>query len=148
MGHGADLTTELAADHRLLELLLRQLEADHHAAHVDQLAQALAHHGAITDRYLYPALRIWLPDGIPLAERGRRSQAVIALTMRDIAARDVLGEDLGPPLARLSDQLARHVRDEEDRLVPALAAAVTWHVLEDLGEKARAARAPHLGRLA
>jgi hypothetical protein len=144
MGHGADLTTELAGDHRLLELLLRRLETEEdgpgRTARVEQLAQALTRHAAITERYLYPALRIWILDGMALAERGRQSQAVIALTMRDIAARDVLGQDLTLQLARLADQLARHVRDEEERLTPALSAAVTWHVLEDLGEKVRASR--------
>jgi len=144
MGHGADLTTELAGDHRLLELLLSRLGAEKDApgrtARVEQLAAALTRHATITERYLYPALRIWLLDGMTLAERGRQSQAVVALTMRDIAARDLLGEDVELQLARLSDQLARHVRDEEERLIPALSAAVTWHVLEDLGDKVRTSR--------
>jgi hypothetical protein len=146
MGHGSDLTTELAGDHRLLELLLSRLEADKDAdapdrtARIDQLAAALTRHAAITERYLYPALCIWILDGTTLAERGRQSQAVAALTMRDIAARDLLGQDLGPPIARLRDQLARHVRDEEERLIPTLSAAVTWHVLEDLGDRVRTSR--------
>lgn len=144
MGHGADLTTELAGEHRLLELLLSRLEADRDApgrtTRIEQLTEALARHAAITERYLYPALRIWILDGMTLAERGRQSQAVVALTVRDIAARDALGEGVEVQLARLSDQLARHVRDEEDRLVPALSAAVTWHVLEDLGDKVRSSR--------
>ena len=144
MGHGADLTTELAGEHRLLELLLNRLEADKDAPgrtmRIEQLTEALARHAAITERYLYPALRIWILDGMTLAERARQSQAVVALTLRDIAARDVLGEGVEPQLARLSDQLARHVRDEEERLVPALSAAVTWHVLEDLGDKVRNSR--------
>lgn len=144
MGHGADLTTELAGDHRLLELLLSRLEAEKDApgrtARIEQLAAALTRHAAITERYLYPALRIWILDGMTLAERGRQSQAVVALTMRDIAARDLLGQDVELQLARLRDQLARHVRDEEERLVPALSSAVTWHVLEDLGDKVRTSR--------
>jgi len=144
MGHGADLTTELAGDHRLLELLLSRLRAEKdgpgRTARVDQLAAALVRHAAITERYLYPALRIWILDGMTLAERGRQSQAVITLTMRDIAARDALGQGVDLQLARLSDQLARHVRDEEERLVPALCAAVTWHVLKDLGDKIRTSR--------
>ena len=144
MGHGADLTTELAGDHRLLELLLHRLEADKDApgrtARIERLAAALARHAAITERYLYPALRIWILDGMSLAERGRQSQAVVALTMRDIVARDALGQGVDGQVARLADQLARHVRDEEERLVPALSAAVTWHVLEDLGDKVRTSR--------
>lgn len=144
MGHGADLTTELAGDHRLLEVLVSRLEADKDApgrtARIEQLETALARHASITERYLYPALRIWILDGTTLAERGRQSQAVVALTLRDIAARDMLGEGVDLQVARLSDQLARHVRDEEERLVPALASAVTWHVLEDLGDKIRTSR--------
>jgi hypothetical protein len=141
MGHGADLTTELAADHRLLEMLLARLQGGNLApGHVERLASILARHSLLTRRYLYPALRSWAPNGAALADKGTESQRELSRTVKDIAARDAHGRDRAPLVAALTEQMDRHIREEEDQLIPALAASVTWHVLEDLGERARAAR--------
>jgi hypothetical protein len=144
MGHGTDLTTELASDHRLLEMLVGEVEAekaaDGHSIRVQRLINRLARHLLITQRYLYPALRVWAPDGASLAEQGGTSLDGLAQAMGDLCAGDAAAADRTELISALAAQLDLHIQQEEERLIPALAAAVTWHVLEDLGDKVRAAR--------
>ncbi|HLK43170.1 MAG TPA: hemerythrin domain-containing protein [Thermoleophilia bacterium] len=143
MGHGADLTTELASDHRLLEMLVREVEAekteDGRSIRVRRLINSLGRHLLITERYLYPALRLWAPDGASLAEQGGKSLDGLARAMGDLSA-DGAAADRPELVSALTAQLDLHIQQEEGRLIPALADAVTWHVLEDLGDKVRAAR--------
>jgi Hemerythrin HHE cation binding domain len=143
MGHGADLTTELASDHRLLEMLVGEVEAekaeDGCSIRVQRLVDSLARHLLITRRYLYPALRVWAPDGATLAEQAGESLDGLSRAMGDLYAGDAAA-GRAELVSALAAQLDLHILQEEQQLIPALAEAVTWHVLEDLGDKVRAAR--------
>ncbi len=115
MGHGADLGTELAADRRLIDLVAEEYEAESDPERrlelVGRLTAATARHVMSATRLLCDALHEYLPDRV-----------------------DELADALVTQARGLLDV-------EETRLLPALEQTVSWHVLEDLGEKVRAGRA-------
>ncbi|MGH6657811.1 MAG: hypothetical protein ACRDVE_21705 [Actinocrinis sp.] len=115
MGHGADLRTELAADQRLIELAARRCADERDPARRHELVEQLA---ALTARHV------------------QQTAGLLADALHEYAP------EYEDELARALAAQARGLLDvERERLLPALEKAVTWHVLEDLGEKVRAGRA-------
>jgi len=116
MGHGADLGTELAADRKLIDLVAEQYEAESDPERrrelIKQLTTVTARHVLQTTQLMCDALHEYA------AERN---------------------DDLAQALVAQARGL---IEVEESRLLPALEATVSWHVLEDLGEKVRAGRMP------
>lgn len=144
MGHGADLGTELAADRKLIELVAGQCKAEQDPARqralIKQLTAAVEEHVTLTSRCLAGALREYLPDGGELSRQGERVRDQVSWTLGRVAEQNGHGE-AGPELvSALARQVHGLLEVEQRRLLPALEQAVTWHVLEDLGDKVRAAR--------
>lgn len=115
MGHGADLGTELAADRKLIELVAEEYEAEPDQERrrelIKQLATVTARHVLRTTRLMCDALHEYAAES--------NDDLARALVVQARALLDV----------------------EERRLLPALEQTVSWHVLEDLGEKVRVGRA-------
>jgi hypothetical protein len=114
MGHGADLGTELAAERKLIDLVAEEYEAqsdpERRRELIKQLTEVTARHVLQTTALMCDALHEYA------AERN---------------------DDLAQALVAQ----ARGLLDvEETCLLPALEENVSWHVLEDLGEKVRAGR--------
>ncbi|HZU56570.1 MAG TPA: hypothetical protein VFA06_11930 [Actinocrinis sp.] len=144
MGHGADLGTELAADRKLIELVAGQCAAEQDPARqralVKQLTAAVEEHVTLTSKCLAGALREFVPGGGELSRQSDRVRDQVSWTLGRVAEQNGYGE-AGPELVSTLAGQARGLLDvEQNRLLPALEQAVTWHVLEDLGEKVRAAR--------
>lgn len=114
MGHGADLGTELAAERKLIELVAEQYEAESDPERrrelIKSLTAVMARHVLQTTQLLCDALHEYASE-----QNDDLAQALVA------QARGLLDV-------------------EETCLLPALEKAVSWPVLQDLGEKARAAR--------
>jgi hypothetical protein len=114
MGHGADLGTELAAERRLIDLMAEEYEDESDPKRrrelINRLMEVTARHVLLTTRLLCDALDEYAPD--------RTDELADALVVQ---ARGLL-------------------EVEQGRLLPALEETVSWHVLEDLGEKVRAGR--------
>jgi hypothetical protein len=157
MGHGADLGTELAADHRLVELLCRRLPIERDAggrrADLARIAEILARHEAFEQHYLTARLSGWMPSpragGQATAVRPhevRRPAVDGAATARHAghAEYDPAGAEsrsTGPDAAdRLVARARLHIRYEEERMLPALEVLADWKELEYLGEQVRAER--------
>ena len=114
MGHGADLGTELAADRKLIDLVAEEYEAESDPERrrelIKQLTTLTARHVLQTTQLMCDALHEYAAD-----------------------CNDELAHALVAQVRGLLDV-------EESRLLPALEQSVSWHVLEDLGEKVRAGR--------
>lgn len=115
MGHGADLGTELAADRGLIELVAKQYAQESDPRRRRELVERLT---AVTARHVLSATRLMC---------------------------DALHDYVPERVDELADALVAQARGlldvEETRLLPALEKSVSWHVLEDLGEKVRTGRA-------
>jgi hypothetical protein len=144
MGHGADLGTELAADRKLIELVAGQCAAERDPARqralVKQLTAAVEEHITLTSKCLSGALREYVPGGAELSKQSERVRDQVSWTLGRVAEQNGYGE-AGPELVHALAAQARGLLEvEQRRLLPALEQAVTWHVLEDLGDKVRAGR--------
>lgn len=151
MGHGADLGTELAADGALIELLARRCEGERNATGRRELRKRLAtaveEHLALAWAYLADAVREFVPGGGELSRCGEQKRERVTEALGRVAkldGRDEAGAAAEAEAGLLVRELAERSRGllevERTRLLPALEQAVTWHVLEDLGEKVRAGR--------
>jgi hypothetical protein len=86
------------------------------------------------------ALREYVPGGSELSRQGERVRDQVSWTLGRVAEQNGYGK-AGPELVRTLTAQARGLLEvEEHRLLPALEQAVTWHVLEDLGDQVRAGR--------
>lgn len=113
MTRSTELGSELEADHRLIELLFRQLQLESDAtrrqAMVNRITAIVDWHEAFDRRYLEASAGAGAGDGV--------------------------GADgsLDAVIARAQ----QHIREEEEHTLPAFERHVNWMVLEDLGERAR-----------
>ncbi|MBS2961436.1 hypothetical protein KGA66_00160 [Actinocrinis puniceicyclus] len=144
MGHGADLGTELDADRRLIELAADRCEAEPDPARrralVAQFADAVGQHVRLTSKCLAGALREYVPGGVELSRHTERVRDQVDWTLGRVAEQNGRGGAGGELVRTLALQTRGLLDEERKRLLPALEQAVTWHVLEDLGEKVRAGR--------
>ena len=144
MGHGADLGTELAADRKLIELVAGQCAAEHDPARqralVKRLTAAIEEHVTLTSKCLAGALREHVPGGAELSRQSERVRDQVNWTLGRVAEQHGFGEAGTRLVNTLATQTRGLLEVEQTRLLPALEQAVTWHVLEDLGEKIRAGR--------
>lgn len=144
MGHGADLGTELAADRKLIELVAGQCETENDPARqralVKQLTAAVEEHVALTSKCLTGALREHVPGGGALSRQSERVRDQLNWTLGRVAEQNGYGAAGVELIHALTAQTRGLLDVEQSRLLPALEQAVTWHVLEDLGEKVRAGR--------
>lgn len=122
MARSTEVGSELAADHRLIELLCRQLELQSDQARrqamADKIAAIVDWHETFDRRYL----------GYPESEA---ASSPVHVDVSDASSADPA--QLEPLLAR-----ARlHILEEESHTLPEFESRVHWMVLEDLGERAR-----------
>lgn len=150
MGHGADLGSELAADRALIESLAGRCEAERDPARrralAKRLAAAVQEHLALAATYLAEAVREYVPSGGAAALSAERVRDRVNEALGRVAKLNGSGEAAAAATEsdRVVCELAARSRGllevERTQLLPALENAVTWHVLEDLGEKVRAGR--------
>lgn len=145
MGHGGDVIEELSTDHREVESLFAQFEnipvgSERRTQLVDTLTIELVRHSVAEEQHLYPAVREHLEDGDSWADKELADHARVEEMLKDLEGRDADDPELGPLVATLKDEVARHVRDEEANLFSRLRDRCHPYVLENLGEKIREAK--------
>ncbi|MGW5679939.1 hemerythrin domain-containing protein [Streptomyces sp. NPDC003860] len=145
MGHGGDVIAELTADHREVEQLFARIELvpigdPQRRDFAVDLTVELIRHSVAEEQYLYPAVREYVDGGDSLADKELRDHAAVEELLKKLEgrrAKDPLFDDL---VVQLRMEVNAHVRDEEDRLFPELAAATTPKTLDELGDKIRKAK--------
>ncbi len=145
MGHGGNVIAELTADHREVDELFRRIEfqpvGDNQRRKLaDELTTELVRHSVAEEMYLYPAVRRHLEGGDGIAEKELADHAQVEQRLKNLeglSADDPQFDDL---VAKLKLEVSEHVRDEEGRLFPLLAAACTPEALDELGDKVRTAK--------
>lgn len=139
-----DAVELLEHDHRMVEQLFRDYEAAANDRQrrgvVEILVRELSRHAALEELTVYPLARRLMPGtAAELDEHLDEHLDVKKL----LAALDGLpaGDDREAVLVdRLRRAVEHHVRDEEDRFLPALREAVEAPALEELGHRLEKAR--------
>lgn len=141
MPEGADAATELRHEHDEIESLamrLVSLEAGPERTRlVREISVRFLTHANAEERYLYPALRRFLPEGVEDAVRQTRQddaterimQSIIE-TREDDAAYEAL-------VNQLVLDVQRHIEQQESVLLPALVDYCTREEINHLGRQLR-----------
>ncbi|GAA2823015.1 hemerythrin domain-containing protein [Kitasatospora sp. CM 4170] len=148
--HGAEgFPSELCAEHRAVEALLRRLDGERArgrpAAEEDlrllhALRLLLAPHLTAEEVYLYPLVRRRLPAGGALADAAAHTHATIRGLLDRAVDERLSAPERGRATAALTVVLRAHLRGEEERLFPALRARVAPEELRRCARRLREAR--------
>ncbi|MEU5716079.1 hemerythrin domain-containing protein [Streptomyces sp. NPDC020403] len=145
MGHGGNVISELTADHREVDSLFARIEEqpvgdERRRELADELTVELVRHAVAEEQYLYPAVRRYVDDGDDMADKEIEDHAAVERLLKDLEGRAADEPAFDDLVAKLRYQVTAHVRDEEDRLFPLLAAACSPAALDELGDRIRKAK--------
>ncbi|MCK7622823.1 hemerythrin domain-containing protein [Streptomyces sp. RS10V-4] len=145
MGHGGNVIAELTKDHREVDALFTRIEAQP-AGHkrrrelADELTAELVRHSVAEEQYLYPAVRKHVADADSLADQEIEDHAQVERLLKDLEGREADDAGFDALVAQVKAAVTEHVRDEEERLFPMLAASCSPQTLAELGDKVRTAK--------
>jgi hemerythrin superfamily protein len=128
MTSGIDL---IEADHRRVEALFAEYERDHQALVAGQIFAELIAHDDAENGALYPLVAQLLGDGA--ADDALVAHARVKMLIE--RARAVEGAALEDAMQLLQEQVAAHVADEEQSLLPQLREAADDAQLAALGAR-------------
>ncbi|TQK42389.1 hemerythrin HHE cation binding domain-containing protein [Streptomyces sp. SLBN-118] len=145
MGHGGNVIAELTTDHREVEALFAKIETQpvgdkQRRELADELTMELVRHSVAEEQYLYPAVREHVKGGDEIADKEIADHATVERLLKDLEGLDAHDDEFDHLVAKLRLNVSEHVRDEEHRLFPLLAAACTPDALDELGDKIRTAK--------
>ncbi|MFE5112368.1 hemerythrin domain-containing protein [Streptomyces sp. NPDC056663] len=145
MGHGGNVITELTIDHREVDGLFERIEAQpvgdkQRRKLADEVTIELVRHSVAEEMYLYPAVRKHVEGGDRIADKELSDHAAVERHLQELERLDADDPQFDHLVAKLRLEVSEHVRDEEERLFPLLAAACTPEALDALGDKIRMAK--------
>lgn len=145
MGHGGNIIAELTTDHREVDELFAKIEAQpvgdkHRRKLADELTVELVRHSVAEEMHLYPAVRRHVEGGDGLADKELSDHAQVEQHLKDLEGLPADDPQFNHLVAVLKLEVSEHVRDEEGRLFPLLAAACPPEALDELGDKIRTAK--------
>ncbi|MFF9399221.1 hemerythrin domain-containing protein [Streptomyces sp. NPDC014744] len=145
MGHGGNVIDELTTDHREVEALFERIEAlpvgdPGRRALADEMTTELVRHSVAEEQYFYPAVRQYVAGGDELADKELSDHAKVEELLKSLEDRQPEEEEFNHLVAKVKLEVTSHVRDEEGKLFPLLAAVCTSDALDDLGDKIRRAK--------
>jgi len=134
-----DLVDKVIADHREVEEVFKQIEQNDAPPQrrdlVEHVIAELVRHSVAEEEYLYPTARRVLPDGDKLANDKLREHSDAEWVMKRIEKTHSEDRQFDELVAKLIEDVRRHVQDEERDLLPRLRAACDETNLRKLGEK-------------
>ncbi|MDF6046013.1 hemerythrin domain-containing protein [Streptomyces sp. NPDC005065] len=145
MGHGGNVIAELTIDHREVDDLFERIEAqpvgdEQRRKLADEVTMELVRHSVAEEMYLYPAVRKHVEGGDGIADKELSDHAAVEQHLKDLEGLEADAPQFDHLVATLKREVSEHIRDEEERLFPLLAAACTPEALDALGDKVRMAK--------
>ncbi|MEU0157710.1 hemerythrin domain-containing protein [Streptomyces sp. NPDC006261] len=145
MGHGGNVIAELTTDHREVDELFEKIERlpvgdQQRRKLADELTIELVRHSVAEEMYLYPAVREHVEGGGEIADKELSDHAEVEQHLKALEGLPADDPQFDHLVAKLKLEVSEHVRDEEGRLFPLLAAARTPEALDELGDKVRTAK--------
>lgn len=140
-----DVVDVLSEDHREVESLIAQIwtetAPDRRRELADIMIAELVKHSVTEELFVYPVMRVNLPDGPAAVERDVLEHEDLELTMKSLESADPTTPAFDELVRHLEAVLTEHVTGEETTQFPQLRAAVDRDVLVRLGEQVTAAKA-------
>lgn len=130
----------LKEDHRTAESLFTRLESEIDQATLDELVKELSIHAAIEEQVLYPALRKVLGEGDALADHSIDEHQEVKELLKSIEKGGADGEETPGLVAQLIASVRQHVKEEENKIFPALRQATTPEALAAMAETLHSAK--------
>jgi hemerythrin superfamily protein len=108
----------LTAQHREVEALFGRYAGEPDDATARRICELLTQHTALEEQALYPELRRLVDNGDDFADQAEAEHALAKTIIARIY--DSPPDDLRPVVQELERTVSAHVRDEEERLFPAM----------------------------
>jgi hemerythrin superfamily protein len=141
MPEGANAATELNLEHAEIELLtvrIADLEpSTERTSLVREAGARFLAHAEAEERYLYPALRRYLPEGEAEAVEQARRQQAVARIVESIERADEFDATFEALVTQLVIDVQRHIGRQESVLLPALIDACPLEEINQLGRQLR-----------
>jgi hemerythrin superfamily protein len=139
MGNAIDL---LHDEHRQVDALFAEYDADGDGTVVDRIATALTRQNQLEERVIYPMVRERLPEGPVLVADAHRAHETIKSLLAE--AEDSTPLALPDVFDELRIVVRRHTEVEESMLMPRLREVIGDAALEQLGAAVEQERASML----
>ena len=134
-----DLVDKVIADHREVENVFKEIEQNDAPTKrrdlVEHAIAELVRHSVAEEEYLYPTARRVLPDGDKLVNDKLKEHTDAEWVMKRIESTHTDDRRFEELVAKLIQDVRRHIEDEERDLLPQLRAACDEADLRKLGEK-------------
>ena len=143
VGPDDDVLTILEGEHRGIDLLLWELQAEAEAAPRTSLKaaiSALSSHTAVELEVLYPQVRSNVDGGVDLVKQARLDHEEVAMSLLRLQKVPMTTDEFRTELAHAIEQVRAHVRQEEGEMFPALREVLSPVQLHQLGRKVARAR--------
>lgn len=141
MPEGADAATELHREHEEIETLAIRIAGlapgPERADLVRRVAARFVSHARAEERYLYPALRRFLPDGPIDAVKQTRQDDAAERIAQSLDRADEDTEAYEALVNQLVIDIQRHIADQETVILPTLIDACPREELNHLGRQLR-----------
>lgn len=140
------LVRVLTRDHLEVADMFARLErgdigdARNRKALVEEITVALVRHFVVEEQHLYPVVRDVLPGGLGLADRGIAEHARAERLLRSLERLAPQDAAFDVEVAELMAVVRNHVGKEESEIFPRLAEACPAEQLQQLGDRAVAAK--------
>lgn len=142
---GRNMVDLLAADHHRIDALCVELtdestDPDRRHAVAEVLTATVVRHLSAEEQYLYPTVRLALPDGPELADREVAADIALLAALKELTATDPRDEAYPRQARRVAGMLRRHAAAGATELFPPLRALATDAELIRLGNRVEIAQ--------
>jgi hemerythrin superfamily protein len=144
-GHEGNVIAELTADHREVEEMFDQIQAlqpgDQQRRKIaDKFTIELVRHSVAEEMYLYPAVREHVKGGAAMADKELADHQKVEELLKQLEGLRPEDREFDTLVGQVISEVAAHVKDEEERLFPAMVDACSQEQLFELGDKVRQAK--------
>jgi hemerythrin superfamily protein len=145
----AGVITLIKEDHRKLEAVFKQLEAepDDVRGLLKQVEELLVPHSKAEEQVVYPAIKSTAPDEDEDVDDGIAEHHHVEETLQQLLAGDPEAPGADGLIAAMIGEVRHHVEEEEEEILPKFAEAASNQQLSDLGDQFVAAKEKALAEL-
>jgi hypothetical protein len=141
MPQGADATTELGHEHAAIEKMAARIASLEPTAERTELVREATErflaHTEVEQRFLYPAFRTFLGDGVADSVEEGKQQREAAHVIGRLRATDEDSEEYEALIGQLVLDIQQHIERQETVLLPALVDECPQEELNHLGRQLR-----------
>lgn len=138
MPDGPSIIELLRRDHERIKATFARLDvlaADEVADYFCELREELVRHEVAEELVVFPVFSRDVPGGTGIVDRRIAEQAAAEEVLRELEREDPLDAAFRARLEQLRAEILRHAKEEEETILPALAAHASSDALSKLGDR-------------